>query len=41
MEQRASLRLSEAGLAEVKEIDLLLVGGPTQRHGLSPNEDIT
>ena len=27
----------EAGLAEEKEIDLLLVGGPTQRHGLSPN----
>ena len=27
----------EADLAEVKEIDLLLVGGPTQRHGLSPN----
>ena len=27
----------EAGLTEEKEIDLLLVGGPTQRHGLSPN----
>ena len=27
----------EAGLTEVKEIDLLLVGGPTQRHGLSPS----
>ena len=27
----------EAGLVEVKDIDLLLVGGPTQRHGLSPN----
>ena len=26
----------EAGLTEIKEIDLLLVGGPTQRHGLSP-----
>jgi flavodoxin len=27
---------SEAGLAELKEIDLLIVGGPTQRHGVSP-----
>jgi flavodoxin len=27
---------NEAGLTEVKEVDLLLVGGPTQRHGLSP-----
>ena len=26
----------EAGVTEFKEIDLLLVGGPTQRHGLSP-----
>ncbi len=26
----------EAGLSEMKEIDLLIVGGPTQRHGLSP-----
>jgi flavodoxin I len=26
----------EAGLTEMKEIDLLLVGGPTQSHGLSP-----
>ena len=26
----------EAGLTEVKDIDLLFVGGPTQRHGLSP-----
>jgi flavodoxin len=26
----------EAGLTEVEGIDLLLVGGPTQRHGLSP-----
>jgi flavodoxin len=28
---------NEADLTEVKEIDLLLVGGPTQRHGLSPS----
>ena len=28
---------NEAGLTEVKDIDLLLVGGPTQRHGMSPN----
>ena len=28
---------NEAGMTEVKEIDLLLVGGPTQRHGLSPS----
>jgi flavodoxin I len=27
---------AEAGLPEIKEIDLLIVGGPTQRHGLSP-----
>jgi flavodoxin len=27
---------NEAGLAEVKGIDLLLVGGPTQLHGMSP-----
>jgi flavodoxin len=27
---------NEAGLSEMKEIDLLIVGGPTQRHGLSP-----
>jgi flavodoxin len=27
---------NEAGLTEVQAIDLLLVGGPTQRHGLSP-----
>ena len=27
---------NEAGLAEMKEIDLLIVGGPTQRHGVSP-----
>lgn len=27
---------NEAGLTGVIEIDLLLVGGPTQRHGLSP-----
>jgi len=26
----------EASLSEMKEIDLLIVGGPTQRHGLSP-----
>jgi len=26
----------EAGLSEMEEIDLLIVGGPTQRHGLSP-----
>ena len=26
----------EAGLPEMKELDLLIVGGPTQRHGLSP-----
>ncbi len=26
----------EAGLTEMKEIDLLIVGGPTQRHGVSP-----
>ncbi len=30
------VRADEAGLPEMKEIDLLLVGGPTQRHGLSP-----
>jgi flavodoxin I len=29
--------VDEAGLTEVKDIDLLLVGGPTQRHGTSPN----
>ena len=28
---------NEAGLTDVKDIDLLLVGGPTQRHGSSPN----
>ena len=28
---------NEAGLTEVNDIDLLLVGGPTQRHGLSPS----
>lgn len=27
---------NEAGLSEMKEIDLLIVGGPTQRHGVSP-----
>jgi flavodoxin I len=27
---------NEAGLSEIKEIDVLIVGGPTQRHGLSP-----
>lgn len=27
----------EAGLTEVNDIDLLLVGGPTQRHDMSPN----
>jgi flavodoxin len=27
---------NEAGLTEMKEIDLLIVGGPTQRHGVSP-----
>lgn len=27
---------NEAGLTEVEEVDLLLVGGLTQRHGLSP-----
>ncbi|HEX9135138.1 MAG TPA: flavodoxin domain-containing protein [Ktedonobacteraceae bacterium] len=27
---------AEAGLPEMKELDLLIVGGPTQRHGLSP-----
>jgi flavodoxin I len=26
----------EAGLSEINEIDLLIVGGPTQRHGVSP-----
>jgi flavodoxin len=26
----------EAGLSEMEEIDLLIVGGPTQRHGVSP-----
>ncbi len=26
----------EAGLTELKDIDLLIVGGPTQRHGVSP-----
>lgn len=26
----------EAGLSEIKEIDLLIAGGPTQRHGVSP-----
>ena len=26
----------EAGLSELEEIDLLIVGGPTQRHGVSP-----
>ncbi len=29
--------INEAGLTEEKNIDLLLVGGPTQRHGVSPN----
>ena len=29
--------INEAGLTEEKGIDLLLVGGPTQRHGVSPN----
>ncbi len=29
--------INEAGLAEDKDIDLLLIGGPTQRHGVSPN----
>lgn len=28
---------NEAGLTEVDGIDLLLVGGPTQLHGMSPN----
>ncbi len=28
---------NEAGLTEEHEIDLLLVGGPTQRHGMSPD----
>ncbi len=28
---------SEASLTEEKDIDLLLVGGPTQQHGMSPN----
>ena len=28
---------NEADLTGVNDIDLLLVGGPTQRHGLSPN----
>jgi flavodoxin len=27
---------NEAGLTEMKEIDLMIVGGPTQRHGVSP-----
>jgi flavodoxin len=27
---------NEAGLTEMEGIDLLLVGGPTQRHGVSP-----
>jgi flavodoxin len=27
---------NEAGLSEMEEIDLLIVGGPTQRHGVSP-----
>src|SRR6266849_7945195 len=26
----------EAGLSDMEEIDLLIVGGPTQRHGVSP-----
>jgi flavodoxin I len=30
------VRADEAGLSEMKEIDLLIVGGPTQRHGVSP-----
>ncbi len=29
--------MNEAGLTEENNIDLLLVGGPTQRHGVSPN----
>ena len=32
---------NEAGLTEVKEIDLLLVGGPTLVHSLSPSMNIT
>ncbi len=28
---------NEVGLTGVNDIDLLLVGGPTQRHGISPN----
>ncbi len=31
---------NEVGLTEMKDIDLLLVGGPTQQHGMSPNMKI-
>lgn len=31
-----TVRADEAGALELKEADLLVIGGPTQRHGLSP-----
>jgi flavodoxin I len=30
------LRVPEAGALEIKDADVLIIGGPTQRHGLSP-----
>jgi len=29
-------RVPEAGALEIKDADVLIIGGPTQRHGLSP-----
>lgn len=39
LEEHGTVRIApagETGLPEMKDIDLLVVGGPTQRHGISP-----